>query len=163
MGDPFSATGSAAGIVSLALQVFQGLARYISKYRSSDKEIKNIKSKTDGLKTILETLSVTLQDAEALGTPSFSAIFQSALHTIEGCGKSIKELKDMLEQVKSSPSPSTFQKLKETMNRALYALRRDSPGDLLNTVNGLQDNLNTALHHLQLSVISTLLSSLESD
>lgn len=150
MADPLSVTGSAVGVVSLGLEVFKGLTSFISKYRSSDKEINDILSKIDSLRCILESLSSTLTDADGLKAPPLSSKFESALRTIESCNERIRQLEKFLGKLQRSPVSRTSQKLKETMNRALYALQGDNPVDLLSTVNGLQENLNTSLLHLQM-------------
>lgn len=61
MGHPFSVAGSAVGVVSLGLQVCQGPASYIDKYKSADKEVNNIKCKVEGLNLILQELSDLLK------------------------------------------------------------------------------------------------------
>jgi hypothetical protein len=53
MGDPFSVAGSAVEVISLGLQVCQGLALYINKYKSADKEIRNFECKVEGLEVFL--------------------------------------------------------------------------------------------------------------
>lgn len=153
MGDPFSATASAAGVISLGLQICQGLASYVWQCKSSSKEIKDLKSEIVGLDDLLEKLSSTLRDAQQAGRWPLSAKFQAARRHIEACEEGIAKLGTTLERAKSVPPSDTRQVLKNTLKRAQYPFRRQTILDLLVKVKRLQENLHTALDSLQLLVI----------
>lgn len=154
MGDPFSVAGSAVGVVSLGLQVCQGLASYINKYRSADKEVRNCKCKVDGLNLILQELYDLLTGADGTD-PSLSGKFKVALRMITDCKGGIEDLERTLPKIQSNssePSQGVFPKIKTASKRALYPFRRDALVGLLPVLEGLQENLDTALALLQMYV-----------
>jgi hypothetical protein len=81
MGDPFSVAGSAVGVISLGLQVCQGLASYINKYKSADKEMRDFKCRIEGLESILQGLRDILTGAGRIDPP-LAAKFKVALRMI---------------------------------------------------------------------------------
>jgi hypothetical protein len=147
MGDPFSVAGSAVGVVSLGLQVCQGLVSYINKYKSADKEVKNIKCKVEGLNLILQELDDLLKGVDGTD-PSLSGKFKVALRMITDCESGIEDVKITLSKIQSyssEPSQAVFPNIKTASKRALYPFRRDALVDLLTVLEGLQENLDTAL------------------
>lgn len=154
MGDPFSVAGSAVGVVSLGLQVCQGLASYIDKYKSADKEVKNCKCKVEGLNLILQELYDLLKGADGTDPP-LSGKFKVALRMITDCESGIEDVKITLSNIQpdsSEPSQGVFPKIKTASKRALYPFRRDALVGLLTVLETLQENLDTALALLQMYV-----------
>jgi hypothetical protein len=49
MADPISAAGTAVGIISLGLQVSQGLIKYYTHFKAHDKEIADTVSRSEAL------------------------------------------------------------------------------------------------------------------
>lgn len=103
MGDPFSVTGSAVGVISLGLQVCQGLASYINKYKSADKEIPDLKCKVEGLDLILQGLRDTLTGSGGIDPP-LAGKFKVALRMITDCESATKKLDDTLSKLQTGPS-----------------------------------------------------------
>jgi len=64
MSDPFSVASSAVGIISLGLQVTQGVVTYYSQFKAFDGDIAEISCKADGLHGILQALEVPLRKFE---------------------------------------------------------------------------------------------------
>ncbi|GLI75175.1 hypothetical protein PoHVEF18_003428 [Penicillium ochrochloron] len=154
MGDPFSVAGSAVGVVSLGLQVCQGLASYIDKYKSADKEVKSCKCKVEGLNLILQELYDLLKGADGTDPP-LSGKFKVALRMITDCESGIQDVKITLSKIQtdsSEPSQGVFPKIKTASKRALYPFRRDALVGLLTVLEWLQENLDTALALLQMNL-----------
>ncbi|KAF3395698.1 hypothetical protein F1880_006691 [Penicillium rolfsii] len=152
MGDPFSVAGSAVGVISLGLQVCQGLASYIDKYRCADEEVKSCKCKIEGLSLILQELYDLLTGADG-SDPPLSGNFKVALRMIADCKSSIEDLERNLLKIQpdsSQPSQGVLPKIKSASKRALYPFRRDTLVELLTVLEGLQENLDTALALLQM-------------
>jgi hypothetical protein len=152
MGDPFSVAGSAVGVISLGIQVCQSLASYINKYKSADKELKDCKCKVEGLSLILRDLGDALTGA-GVTHPPLSGKVKVALRMITDCESGIKDLEKTLSKLQDTSSQSSqrvFPQLKSASKRALYPFRRDALVGLLAVLEGLQENLDTALALLQM-------------
>lgn len=152
MGDPFSVAGSAVGVISLGLQACHGLASYINKYKSADKEMRDVKCRVEGLESILQGLRDILTGAGRIDPP-LAGKFKVALRMITDCESAIQELDNTSSKLRNNPSQAAqgvFPALKTASKRALYPFRRDALVGLLSVLGGLQENLDTALALLQM-------------
>ncbi|KAL4882182.1 hypothetical protein BJY04DRAFT_217504 [Aspergillus karnatakaensis] len=149
MGEPFAAAGSAVGVISLGLQVSKGLISYFHEYKGSGEEISHLSFRIIALQETLDAISAILPDAQARGTPALSDYFKIAQRRIEECENIIHELDEMLKDAKIG-SPPSASGMKGAMTRVRYPFRRPALLEMLHKVEGLQQNLHTALLTLQL-------------
>lgn len=113
------------GVISLGLHICQGRVSYIGKYKSTDKEIKDYKSKMEGLQLILEGLPDTLSRVGATDPPP-SAKFKVALRMITDWESGTKEAEDILSIFEITCAQGFLSTLNVVSTRALYPFRRDA-------------------------------------
>lgn len=153
MTDPLSLTGTAIGIVSLGLQVCQGIAQYYSQWKDFDRDVAAMYTSIDQMSRIFQIIQ------EKLSTESFSNL-PSVLEVdtnITLCESGVLELRRRLEKIKSKEPLEVLQKkavllqrLREQGKRLLYPFQQGTLGKLRDIINELRDNLNPILHAVQM-------------
>ena len=142
MGDPFSAAGTAVGIVSLGIQVCQGLISYYDKWKTFDADIAQIQDKLDGLKGTLENLDRNI-------IPKFRRSNAREAEDVErkilSCSTSIHSLKTVLHKCQSAPTNTVHGKAYKLLQKTFYPFKKATLQELKDCVTGLQENLQTSL------------------
>jgi hypothetical protein len=147
MADPLSVAGSAVGVVSLGLTVCQSLISYYGSWRAYDEEISSVTRKAEGLKTTLEALQNPLRKLESANAMEILEVHKGIL----ACAETLHKLRKTAEKCKAIRPPSAFKPNFQALGkRTLYPFRRDTLLWLKDTLEGLQNNLNTAILVLQL-------------
>lgn len=136
MADPFSVAASAVSVLSLGIQVCQGLLSYYDDYRSYDDSIGSLCIKIEGLQSTLEVCEETLQRS-ALTT---SKAGTNVINKISACKSGLDSLQSALDACKNNPKP---QGLKASLNyygqQTLYPFKKSSIIRLQGVVTALQD------------------------
>ena len=146
MADPFSVAASAVSVVSLGIQVCQGLLSYYSDYKSYDDDVSSLCRKVEDLRSTLEIC------ADVLQKPGLTASKASAnvAKNMGACKDSLDSLQNSLDSCQKNPRP---QGLKGNIcnygQRTSYPFKKSNVLQLQSTVVGLQENLHTALLALQ--------------
>lgn len=149
MADPLSAAGTAVGIVSLGLQVSQGLITYYSHFKAHDEEIAYIVRKSEALQQLLQALEGPLKKAES----GSGEISKQVRGSVVACEAGLQRLVLAAEKYGSSSIPSTMEdKIRALRKRALYPFKRGTFEELNGTLVELTANLQLALQLLTLSV-----------
>ncbi|CAD6586907.1 MAG: hypothetical protein ASARMPREDX12_002542 [Alectoria sarmentosa] len=146
MGDPFSVAASAISVVSIGIQICQGLLSYYGDYKSYDDTIGSLCRKLEGLRLTLEICE------EALQKPGLAISKASANVTksIGACKDSLASLQSVLDSCKKIPKPQRFKaSIHNYGQQTLYPLKKPNVLRLKGTVAELQDNFDTALLVLQ--------------
>lgn len=147
MSDPFSVAASAVSIVSLGIQVCQGLLTYYDDYKSYDDTVGSLCRKVESLRSTLEICEEALQKP-GLTTSKASV---NVTKSIDACKDSLCSLQTTLESCKKVPKP---QGLKASIHnygqQTLYPFKKPYILRLQSTVTNLQDNVHTALLTLQM-------------
>lgn len=148
MGDPFSAAGTAVGIVSLGIQVFQGLISYYDKWKTFDDDIAQIQVKLDGL-------SKTLENLETHIIPKFKSSNAREVEDVDqkilSCSTGIRSLKAILTKCQSSaPTNIVHRKAYKLLQTSFYSFKKTTFQELNASVTSLQENLQTSLLSLML-------------
>lgn len=144
MGDPFSAAGTAVGIISLGVQVCQGLISYYEKWKSFDDDIAHVQEKLNGLKKTLEKL-------EKHVVPKFRSSnareVEDVDHKIRSCYNGIHQLKAILIKCQSSaPANNTVHgKAYRLLQKTFYPFKKATLLELNASVTSLQENLHSSL------------------
>jgi hypothetical protein len=147
MSEPFSVASSAAGIISLGLQVTQGLVTYYSQFKALDTDIAEISRKADGLYGILQVLEGPLRKFESDNAPVPAQVRTA----ISACEEGLRNLNGWVEKHgKTEPPASIEDRLRVLKKRTLFPFRRDTLLGLKSTLESLQSNLNTAIQVLHL-------------
>lgn len=145
--------GTAVGVISLGLQVTQGISSYYSSFRDQIVEINSITQKAEVLEASLAILQTSLPNLRADHATSTAQV-QLA---ITSCRDGMRRLDEILQKFRANPNPTgKREKIQALSNKAKYPFRQDTLQNLAGIVGGLQDNLNTALAILQLYVYQSI-------
>lgn len=150
--DPVGIVGTAVGVVSLGLQLYAGVSKFLNDVKARNGDIGSAARHAEGLKNALEEIK-----ASAARVPnSRLAASPAVLTVISSCDSELKALEKLLDDLRDSRVPPTDLKgkLKETKKKLSYPYRRDGLLLLeqrLQKVNGV---LQTALITLCLYVLA---------
>ena len=153
MADPLSVVGTAAGIVSLGLQVSQGLIEYYNQWKHFDADVNAMYASVEQLDRGFQLVGAKLK------TNDFAML--SAAHdaevSIRLCEGGILELKRRLEKIKSKEPPEVLRRkdaflydLKKQGKRLLYPFQKGTIGKLRDVVSELRDGLQPVFHAVQM-------------
>ena len=146
MADPFSVAASAVSVVSLGIQVCQGLLSYYSDYKSYDDDVGSLCRKVEDLRSTLEICAEILQKP-GLITSKASANVANNMGT---CRDGLDSLQKKLDSCKKVPRPQGLKgNIYNYGQRTLYPFKKPNVLQLQSTVVELQDNFHTALLALQ--------------
>lgn len=149
MTDPFSAASGAVGIISLGIQVCQGLITYCSNFKAFDEDIANIRRKSEGLQDLLLALEGPLRRAEA-GDGNVSAQVRGRVLDCEG---GLRSLADAMQKYGSFPAPTNLEdKLRLLGKKTVYPFKKSTLRELTTTLESLQANIQLAVTCLTLYV-----------
>ncbi|KAL4782869.1 hypothetical protein BJX76DRAFT_368788 [Aspergillus varians] len=154
MAEPFSVAGSAVGVISLGLTVSQGFLAYYGPYKSFHEEIETVTTRMEALKRILRVIQTLTTEANLLNCPSVAQSTQIATDTILSCESALQKLQGVLNRLCASTPLRRLPmaEVKAHVNRLLYPFRRETLMSVIENVSWLQDNLNTSLQMLQISL-----------
>ncbi|KAI5924930.1 hypothetical protein F4810DRAFT_661989 [Camillea tinctor] len=145
MSETLQTVGSAIGIVSLGIQVCQGLVTYFRLVDHKEKEIATGLKEIQAVVSIFHSLNETLPLIEKRA-PVDSIVIRQCL---QDCKEGLLELQGFLVDLRgpdSECSPDTRESLKKTGSSLIYPLREGKLKLLHKTARGLLDNLNLAVH-----------------
>ena len=147
MTDPASVVGTAVGVISLGIQVCQGLVSYYEKWKSFDDDIANLHAGINGLRITLENLEFTLPKFRNSNASIIADVEKKIVSSING----IRKLEDVLAKCHSSVSANIVQqKGYRLLQKTFYPFKKATIQDLNHNVTNLQHNLETSLHSLTL-------------
>jgi hypothetical protein len=142
-----SISSSAFKVISLGLQVTQGLTVYYSQFKSFSEGIAAISLKIDGLHGVLQILESSLQKAENQHT-QIPAQVRSA---VVACESSLQKLNESVEKYTKIGVPISLEnKLRLLTKRTFFPFQQDTLLRLKATLDTLQANLNLAVGILNL-------------
>jgi hypothetical protein len=144
MADPFSVTGSAVGVVSLAIQICKGLVWYIDSARGAKDKVSHISSLMEKLTDLLELLESVIGKLD--GSISGSATKAG----IEACAEALEQIKRRLAGSSRTGDSKFRQQLKLLKHRLSFPFKQDDIMFWKDMVEGIQQNLHTALLALQM-------------
>ena len=94
MADPASVVGTAVGVISLGIQVCQGLVTYYERWKSFDNDIVRLHDNVDELKTTLENLEHILPKFRDSNVNIVTDVEKKIVSSFNG----IRKLKEVLEK-----------------------------------------------------------------
>ena len=153
MGDPFSIAASAVSVVSLGIQVCQGLLSYYNDCKSFDSVIGSLCQKIENLRTTFEICGELLNTS---GT-TISKVQVNVIKNMEACKDELRSLKTALDSCREHPKPQQYWKRSSRHGQQiLFPFRKSHVERLHSTVLTLQENVHLALLTLQMWRISEL-------
>ena len=126
MGDPLSIASGTAGLVSLGIQVCDGLIKYCRAWKSHDKEIEEALERLTELQLTLKTLSSILSIVESLDD-STAETLHGARQKILSCTVALNRLyKALIELEPISQAEGILDKVHNVRLRSILLRQRGS-------------------------------------
>ena len=145
MGEPFSAAGSAVGIISLGLTVCDSIISYYQAYKAQDDEIFRITRRAKELHDTLALLQHQLQNHISLNPVIIDQIQVCLL----SCKDSIADVDAIVKRFSKPQDDSKFiSKIRWRKQKSLFPFKKDTLRDLNISLALFQANLSTAVQLL---------------
>ncbi|KAJ6086643.1 hypothetical protein N7467_005557 [Penicillium canescens] len=142
MSDPFSATGSAVGVISLGLVVCGEIVAYGRGYRDYGEDIRNMTTKAESLCVPLRTLREMIEKCRITQPDAAADLSEKAM----SINVSVTRLQDILKRYGPNNAPEDFSdKARNQLKRALYHFRKDALRDMAADLDSIQTILQTTL------------------
>lgn len=147
MADPASIIGTAVGVISLGIQVCQGLVSYYEKWKSLDDDIAHLHASIDGLRITLENLKNILPKFKNSNATIVADVEKKILLSING----IRKMEEVLNKCYSSVSANIAQQRGyRLVQKTFYPFKKATLQELNSYVTNLEHGLKTSLHSLTL-------------
>jgi predicted transcriptional regulator with HTH domain len=156
MAEALGVARSVAGIVSLGIQLTQGLLKYYGSWKDQDNDISDMCASLDSLRRTLVILSETIQPPARFGV----SIKDSVEKNINRINGALEQLKDELRKVQGTEplKPGARSAMRRHVRRALYPFREETLSKIQRVVSEARSNLDLALQVLQVFVYLRFLS-----
>ncbi|KAM0343483.1 hypothetical protein ACHAPU_008514 [Fusarium lateritium] len=143
MADPLSLAGSAVGIISLSIQVCNGLIVYADAIRGRSQDLSDHLDQVQPLLALFKSLELTTTRLETLN-PEHAKILHDNMSQTE---RKLKSLRELLNDVGISPSATTDikGKMKETFRVAIYPVKKSKLEGARQTVQALLGSLTATI------------------
>ncbi|KAE8341579.1 hypothetical protein BDV24DRAFT_163416 [Aspergillus arachidicola] len=153
MGDPFSVTTGAFGVISLGITVCGGIIRYCSAVEGADDEVSRIAQKAERMQKTMRLLRKLLQDSVSLIERDYIDHCQQMVGIIEA---GIDNLQVTVVRCWGDPHAASPTRLtmRHTAKKALYPFRQKTLVSVSNAMDSLQLELSTALHMAQTQILN---------
>lgn len=145
MAEALGVAGSAVGIISLGIQVCQGLIEYYGSWKDAPKYVARMCKSVRSLEETLEVLKVTIKDK---GVPTQAET--GVQNSIDACKVGIDEMQRELMRVQEIKGSSIWSKVHGQGRRLLYPFRESTLLKLKGTVAEIRENLCLAMEVLHL-------------
>ncbi len=124
MAEALGVAGSVVGIISLGLQISQGLMKYYGSWSDQDNVVSDMFA---SLKGLLETLMIL---SKAIQPPAiFDKITKDNVEeNVNRTNRALKKLEDELKEVQGieTPKPGARATMRRHIRRALYPFREET-------------------------------------
>ncbi|KAH0536219.1 hypothetical protein FGG08_006886, partial [Glutinoglossum americanum] len=154
MAEALGVAGSVVGIVSLGIQLTQGLLKYYESWEDQDNDISDMCASLDSLQRTLTILSKTIQPPARFGM----SIKDSVEKNVNRTNGALEKLKGELRKVQGTepPKPGARSTMRRHVRRALYPFREETLSKIQRVVSEARSNLDLALQVLQVGGISDI-------
>ncbi|KAJ5922331.1 hypothetical protein N7516_010034 [Penicillium verrucosum] len=133
--------GTAVGIISLGLQVCQGIVSYSQTWRRYDEEIQNARNKAKALRMLLKTLRDTIEELQQT-RPEVAADLEEKAMSMRS---SIEKPKKIVDRFKPAQSEAFPDKVRAQLKKGVYYFQKDTLQDVQNHLDQIQNVLQTSL------------------
>jgi uncharacterized protein YoxC len=150
MAEAFGIAGSAVGIVSLGIQITQGLLKYYGSWKGQDIDIASICASLDSLSESLKILEKTIQPPTRFN----KNIKDNVEKNVNAISGAIRKLDNELIKVHDVESSELGVRLamRRHVRRALYPFKEETFNKIQRLVTEARQNLDLALQVLQMFV-----------
>jgi hypothetical protein len=150
MGEAFGVASSAVSIISLGIQIAQGILWYYGAWKDRDDDISNMCASLNNLTESLKALRETLKPPAL-----FSEVVKDCVEkSIIAFNRTLNKLEDELKKVKDTepPKPGARSTIRRHVRRALYPFKEATLGKIQGAVSEARSSLTLALDVLKLFV-----------
>lgn len=147
MADPLSIAGTAAGLISLGIQVTHSLVDFYNSYKSQDSALAGMVERLECLSDIFQCLEKTLSDRRIQAEEQ--SLIKSIEMSIGQCDELIYELQEECQKFHKT-SNGIAAAIRVGARRVTYPFRQSTLQKLDEGVREIQDNLSSAMNVLQL-------------
>jgi hypothetical protein len=150
MAEALGVASSIVGIVSLGIQVAQGLLTYYGSWKDQDTDISNMCISIESLEMTLEILSNAIQPPAKFDKIIKDNVEKNILLSEVG----LRDLKSQLEKANTTvlPKQGVRSTMRRHMRRAFYPFKEQTLRKIQQVVSEARSNLDIALQTLQLFV-----------
>lgn len=148
MAEPVGITGTAAGLVSLGLQLYDGINKYLGAVKGRQKDL-------DSARRLAETMQKCLRainEAKESTTDASVTVSDAVSDCVFSCENELKALEALVTRLQGSTTPAETlsAKAKEKARKYTFPFHRDSILELEGRLHSTNQVLQTALHALGL-------------
>lgn len=149
MSDPLSIAGTAAGLVSLGIQVCQGLVFYIDGVKGRQADLRAISSETKNMQLAIDAINNLIPVLAPGHLQITSTTVSPALQT---CEEELTALRDLLLQLSNSSTPPAgpLATIHEQAKKLKYPFKRQNLENLERKLHSANGVLQTATAALQM-------------
>jgi ankyrin repeat domain-containing protein 50 len=148
MSEAIGALDTAVGVISLGIQVCQGLYRYVDAVRSRDKDLDETAQQVQRLTLILAALAALIPRIASLPNKNSGAI-QALESCIKGSHDSVLVLQKLHQSLERRPSSLAKEKAKEIGRHLAFPFLKSEFASLRENVSSLGANTALALQVIQ--------------
>ena len=153
MAEAFGVAGSAVGVISLGIQVCQGLLAYYDSWKGCHQDIENTSKSIASLTETLQLVSRVVKNKKGRGDP----VEQQISSIVVRCLTGIEALSKELERFEKYPESADIRsKIKSHLRRLYYPFKESTLAKLRDSVQDVRDDLVPALAVLQVEQFSGL-------
>jgi ankyrin repeat domain-containing protein 50 len=156
MVDPLSVAAGVAGLITVGVQVSQGLVKFYSAYKFQHENVAKIFRKLEKLLNTLEPLDEVLRNRKFKADEAQQ--LANVEDSIESCKEAISDLKCELDKLGESPEKGLQAAARRTGRKLAYPFRESTLQKLNEDVSDVIDNLLVALGILQLKRVDEIQS-----
>lgn len=148
MSDPLSIAASAAGLVSLGLQVCGGITRYLDALDCREQDISSSRQRNESLQKLLPVIEFSLNQLRS----DHHAVTAAAQDCLDACKTDFKDLENLLVDLTSSGRANSGKtsKIASHGKKLLYPFKRSKLQELNGKLSRTTQSLQLALQALGL-------------
>lgn len=148
MADPLGIAGTAAGLVSLGLQLYGEISKYIKAVKGREEDLRAARQNAEILRKCLNAIKGATASTNLTPTVSKDAVNEC----VASCIDELKQLEELLTRLRGSTAPADTlsSKFKAKGRQFIYPFHKDSVVDLEKRLASTNDVLQTALHALRM-------------
>ncbi|EAU37833.1 conserved hypothetical protein [Aspergillus terreus NIH2624] len=148
MADPLSIASGTAGLLSLGIQVTQGLVKFYATYKDRDTDLEKITRNLDSLLSIFRLLDIAVNERRSQADTQ--DLLREVEKAVRDCEETITELQSECEKFHKDSTASLKDRVRVAGRRAAYPFRKSTLQKLEEDVSDIRENLAFALDVLQL-------------
>ncbi|OQE18125.1 hypothetical protein PENFLA_c022G00387 [Penicillium flavigenum] len=153
MVDPFSVASGAVGLLSLGIEVTQGLVSFYTAWKNQDVTLARTAESLEFLLGILQALDTAIRFRQS--QPNERNLLQKVERAILGSAAVIQDFKDELRKFVESSSGNMKERIKISGRRAAYPFKRGTLLNIEDSISEIRENLSFALEVLHVKDCKT--------